>query len=572
MKYIITVFFIVHGLILSAQTSNIQQRTSINDDGAAPDSSAILDVQSTDKGILMPRMTSGQRANIVHPATGLLVFQSDSPSGFWFYADTSWVHLSTPQSTISDADKDTKIQVDKNNIDNDKIYFELDGTEHFVMDGPRLEVLNSGNSVFMGVGAGMHDDLTANNNVGIGRLALHQNIGGSQNVAVGAFALTDNTIGHDNTALGRGTLANNINGNKNVSVGFSSMFFNTSGNNNIGVGYFALSSNTTGNNNTASGFYTMWRNTTGSNNVAYGPRTMLDNTVGSSNVAIGAGALHENKDRSNLVAIGDSALFRNGEYTNFSYDAIANTAIGSKTLFYNILGRYNTATGYRAAYTNSSGIGNTAHGYLALYSNSGGSYCTALGYGANLAANNYNNITALGNIASCTASNQIRIGNSNVSSIGGYAGWTTLPCDNRFKKNISDDRVPGLAFISLLRPVTYEVDFTAMENWWAENYNLRDSSTYPEKYDKENILYTGFIAQEVEAAARSIGYDFSGVDAPKNDKDFYGLRYATFVVPLVKAVQELSMSNEQLTMSNEQLKKEVKAIKKRMAKIEEMLK
>ena len=42
----------------------------------------------------------------------------------------------------------------------------------------------------------------------------------------------------------------------------------------------------------------------------------------------------------------------------------------------------------------------------------------------------------------------------------------------------------------------------------------------------------------MEEAAKSVGYDFSGVDAPKNDKDFYGLRYAEFVVPLVKAVQE----------------------------------
>ena len=55
--------------------------------------------------------------------------------------------------------------------------------------------------------------------------------------------------------------------------------------------------------------------------------------------------------------------------------------------------------------------------------------------------------------------------------------------------------------------------------------------------DKELIVYTGFIAQEVEDAAQSIGYDFSGVDKPQNDNDFYGLRYAEFTVPLVKAVQ-----------------------------------
>jgi hypothetical protein len=56
--------------------------------------------------------------------------------------------------------------------------------------------------------------------------------------------------------------------------------------------------------------------------------------------------------------------------------------------------------------------------------------------------------------------------------------------------------------------------------------------------EKEKILYTGFIAQEVEKTARELGYDFSGVDKPQNEHSLYGLRYAEFVVPLVKAVQE----------------------------------
>ena len=71
MQYIVTILFLILGITLSAQTSNIQQRTSINDDGATPDSSAILDVQSTDKGILIPRMTTIQRNAISMPATGL---------------------------------------------------------------------------------------------------------------------------------------------------------------------------------------------------------------------------------------------------------------------------------------------------------------------------------------------------------------------------------------------------------------------------------------------------------------------------------------------------------------------
>ena len=57
---------------------------------------------------------------------------------------------------------------------------------------------------------------------------------------------------------------------------------------------------------------------------------------------------------------------------------------------------------------------------------------------------------------------------------------------------------------------------------------------------------TGFIAQEVEAAANKLNYDFSGVYKPQNDKDPYGLSYSDFVVPLVKAVQELSSQNEAL--------------------------
>lgn len=61
------------------------------------------------------------------------------------------------------------------------------------------------------------------------------------------------------------------------------------------------------------------------------------------------------------------------------------------------------------------------------------------------------------------------------------------------------------------------------------------------KESKEQIFFTGFIAQEVEQAAKNVGYDFSGVKIPENtETEAYGLCYAEFVVPLVKAVQELN--------------------------------
>jgi len=71
---------------------------------------------------------------------------------------------------------------------------------------------------------------------------------------------------------------------------------------------------------------------------------------------------------------------------------------------------------------------------------------------------------------------------------------------------------------------------------------------------KEQVVYTGFVAQDVEKAAKELNYNFSGVDAAKNDKDLYGLRYAEFVVPLVKAVQELSNKNDSLQQQVNELK------------------
>ena len=82
---------------------------------------------------------------------------------------------------------------------------------------------------------------------------------------------------------------------------------------------------------------------------------------------------------------------------------------------------------------------------------------------------------------------------------------------------------------------------------------------------KAKILQSGFIAQEVEIAAQKSGYDFSGLDLPGNSMDHYGLRYAEFTIPLVKAVQELSAENQALKekiIELEKLKSEMAEIKK----------
>ncbi len=62
------------------------QSVAVNTDGAAADNSAILDVKSTAKGLLVPRMTDTQRTGISNPATGLLVDQTKGTVGFYYNA------------------------------------------------------------------------------------------------------------------------------------------------------------------------------------------------------------------------------------------------------------------------------------------------------------------------------------------------------------------------------------------------------------------------------------------------------------------------------------------------------
>lgn len=63
-----------------------------------PDASAKLDISSTSKGMLAPRMTAAQKTAIALPATGLLVYQTDAPTGFYVNTGTSatpnWLRIS----------------------------------------------------------------------------------------------------------------------------------------------------------------------------------------------------------------------------------------------------------------------------------------------------------------------------------------------------------------------------------------------------------------------------------------------------------------------------------------------
>ena len=245
-------------IIISAFSSNmLAQGVAINESGASPDASAIFDVTSTTKGLLIPRMTATQLAAISSPATGLLVYQTDGTTGFYYNSGTpatpNWIQLSSAQiDQLSDADGDTKIQVEKF-PDEDIIRFDIAGTEKWKMIGSRLEPMFNGRSVFIGEGAGTNDDLSNNDNTFVGYRAGITNTSGYSNVAIGKDAFYRNTTGRYNTAVGQHALYDNTTGIGNTATGFNALFYNTTGGGNTAFGSGALQSNTTAYHNTAVG-------------------------------------------------------------------------------------------------------------------------------------------------------------------------------------------------------------------------------------------------------------------------------------------------------------------------------
>jgi trimeric autotransporter adhesin len=401
--------------------------------------------------------------------------------------------------------------------------------------------------------SGFLDPITSN--VAMGTHALFNNKGRNL-VAIGDSALYNQDVNfgnqYSNTAVGSKTLFTNTTGAYNTAVGFESLTSATNGNYNTAIGSSSMRSNTYASHNTAAGYSTLSSNTTGAENTAIGSKALGMNTTGVQNVAIGVIALGNNSTGSSNTVIGAHTLYNN---TTGGY----NTATGFYALPVASTAYYNVANGPFALYNTLTGGFNVGIGYAALANNNLGSSNTAIGFAADVSTGNLTNATAIGYYATVDASNKVRIGNSGVTSIGGQVGWTTFS-DGRYKTDVQEN-IQGLDFILRLRPVSYLVDKDGLDkNLRARNpAGLKDMPVDPASVTNTATRHTGFIAQEVEIAAKQTGFSFSGVDKPATENGTYGLRYAEFVVPLVKAVQE-----QQAII--EELKKEIAVLKENQSR------
>jgi hypothetical protein len=434
---------------------------------------------------------------------------------------------------------------------------------------------------------------TGSSNTAVGTSALFSNVGGSSNTAMGYQTLYSCSTGTSNAAFGAQTLQLNTTGSFNTAIGNEALFSNTTANNNTAVGYQTIYTcstgtgnsalgtqalqNTLGNYNVASGYHALRNNTTGNSNSAFGVQALYTNTTGNRNTAIGDSALYSPSTANNGVAVGyRSQQYANNTITSWDntntsvgYQSLrgsltaanntgtGNTAIGRDVMFNNTSGSRNTAMGDSALRANTTGINNTAIGYVALLNNTTGlrntalgdsallinttgSGNTALGTNATAGANNLSNATVLGADASVSASNKVRLGNASVTVVEGQVAYTS-PSDARFKENINEDEVQGLEFITKLRPIAYNFNRLSFAKHIGENTEGREQ----ELQQLSQSRSAGFLAQEVESAVQESGFSaFDAVHTPTNDKDNYSLAYSQFVVPLVKAVQELNAKSE----------------------------
>lgn len=135
---------------------------------------------------------------------------------------------------------------------------------------------------------------------------------------------------------------------------------------------------------------------TGTFNFSIGNSTLTSNTIGTGNCVFGRFSMGNNTVGSNNVSIGSDSM-----YTNIS--GVQNVGIGYGSLYYQTSGQLNTAIGNRSGYSLTTGTSNTFIGSIS---------------GDNASQKvDATNSTAIGNGSYTTASNQIVLGDSNVTEV-----------------------------------------------------------------------------------------------------------------------------------------------------------
>jgi hypothetical protein len=91
-------FFIA---ILLFTTVKANAQVGIGNGTVIPHPTAALEIKDTARGLLIPRMSMAQRTAITNPAEALMVYQTDSTKGFWYYNGAEWKNVATVTNNIN---------------------------------------------------------------------------------------------------------------------------------------------------------------------------------------------------------------------------------------------------------------------------------------------------------------------------------------------------------------------------------------------------------------------------------------------------------------------------------------
>lgn len=260
-----------------------------------PDSTSVLDLTSTSKGLLVPRMNASAKIAIKSPAIGLLIFQTDGIVGFYYYTGSVWEFFTSSKVTSLDDLTDAK-----------------GGGANFtgsLILGHQTTGSLAGAFNNTGIGIGVLQVIsTGTNNTALGYQSLYMHTSGANNTALGYQALYSNTSGYHNTVNGYQAAFSNTSGYGNTALGYGAGYALTTGYYNTLVGYGAGNAINTGYYNTILGFGAGSSMTTGYFNTILGFGAGDAITTGYHNTAIGYNAQVPNATGTNQIRIGDAAV------------------------------------------------------------------------------------------------------------------------------------------------------------------------------------------------------------------------------------------------------------------------
>lgn len=528
------------------------QNIAINEDGSAPDPSAMLDISSTNKGILVPRLIT--HTAIAAPATGLLVYNTTT-STFWFFNGTDWIEITFPVAEIRDADSDTWVTVEYT-ADEDIIRFgAASDTSQMHFDGKTLHWTN--NNIFIGDQSGALN--SGENNTYLGFRTGSNVNAGSRSVVIGSRAAETATSLSDQLIIGfqaGSSLTNPSDANTFIGGSAGRNAITTRFNTFVGTKAGLLA---TGNDNTFIGDRAGERVTSATQNTYVGGMAGARNKTGNYNVAIGHGA-HGDIDYNNPVTAQNNVYI--GRLAGKLNNSNANVMVGANSGEHFDVGWNNTFVGYRSGRgptsgSNHTGANNAFFGYQSGMKITSGNKNTVLGAEAGdkitshsgnvfigykagwnfnqsntlIIANDedaqdvliYGLFRAHGNGPKVAINQTSGLPNATFTVNGsayktdGGINWS-IPSDKRIKRDIKEFN-DGIKVVMQLQPVKFR---------YTENSGA---------FDTESQII-GFIAQDVEKLAPYMVSQFDDSEGTSGLSDKRILDESALNKVLVNAIQE----------------------------------